>query len=55
VRKNGVQMVVYGREGDDNFLDNFTFSNKAEFHNGTVNRRNVHIWGTKRPTAVAGW
>jgi hypothetical protein len=48
-------MLVHGRERDDNFLDNFAFSNKAAFHNATVIRSNVHIWGAKRPTAVAGW
>jgi hypothetical protein len=53
-KKNGVEMVVHGRERD-NFLDNFTFSNKAAFRNCTVIRRNVHIWGTKRPTAAAVW
>jgi hypothetical protein len=31
--KNGAEMLVHGRERDDNFLDNFTFSNKAAFHN----------------------
>jgi len=28
-KKNGVEMVVHSWEQEDNFLDNFTFSNKT--------------------------
>jgi len=40
-KKNGVVIIEHGRERDGNFLDNFTFRNKATFHNELTDRPHV--------------